>query len=643
MSCDDKNIRKKCLLKSMAFWLGSKQANQSGCVLNKLDSQHNEIVQRNRRAIEALIRICVLCGKQDLPLRGQIENDDSRNSGNFLELLKLLRAQNTDTDELFAKLPRNANYLSHESQNEILGVTNTILTDHIVKDIKHSGMFSIIVDEARDASCTEQMSICIRYVKDGCVQEHFLRFIDVHELNATSLSSTIIDFLRTLGLDLKFCVSQCYDGASVMSGHLNGVQVHVRDSCKSPCLYIHCHAHRLNLVLVDVCSDIMCISDSLALMEAIYCFFSVSTLRHDVFKQVQEHANIPVLLLPQQSDTRWICKQKGIFIFKNRFDYIVLALSHFSTFSNKGKERVEAVGLLHQMKSFSFVFVLYLLDCILPMLTITSKYMQSKDADVTSIMTLVESNVQLLMDMRNDQSHLKLVTEVSEFCKSRDISIVKHSREKQPPRLFRYFVVLSTSGSHGSRDTEVLADSNVPPFRREMFEILDKMTAELRRRFEENKVEIVACSTIHPGSANFLNYTTMMPLAQQYSYLGISLPQLENQLRVVRKMLEDIDNVSSPDDLNTLLLPMKCAFPDLLKFIQLVLTIPVSSAQAERTFSCLKRVKTYLRSTMLQQRLNNLCMLSIERELADSCLLKNLTAVVNKFAETGNRRLNLLL
>ena len=108
-------------------------------------------------------------------------------------------------------------------------------------------------------------------------------------------------------------------------------------------------------------------------------------------------------------------------------------------------------------------------------------------------------------------------------------------------------------------------------------------------------------------------------------------------------MLEDIDNVSSPDDLNTLLLPMKCAFPDLLKFIQLVLTIPVSSAQAERTFSCLKRVKTYLRSTMLQQRLNNLCMLSIERELADSCLLKNLTAVVNKFAETGNRRLNLLL
>ena len=58
--------------------------------------------------------------------------------------------------------------------------------------------------------------------------------------------------------------------------------------------------------------------------------------------------------------------------------------------------------------------------------------------------------------------------------------------------------------------------------------------------------------------------------------------------------------------------------------------------------STLKRVKTYLRSNMSEQRLNGLCMLSIEKELSLS-LLQDTSEVVDKFASMKNRRLNLLL
>jgi len=34
------------------------------------------------------------------------------------------------------------------------------------------------------------------------------------------------------------------------------------------------------------------------------------------------------------------------------------------------------------------------------------------------------------------------------------------------------------------------------------------------------------------------------------------------------------------------LLEMQCAFPDLVKFYQVVLTIPISSASAEKFFNC---------------------------------------------------------
>jgi len=45
------------------------------------------------------------------------------------------------------------------------------------------------------------------------------------------------------------------------------------------------------------------------------------------------------------------------------------------------------------------------------------------------------------------------------------------------------------------------------------------------------------------------------------------------------------------------------------------LTIPVTVASAERSFSKLKLIKSYLRSTMSQERLNGLAILSIENEM----------------------------
>ena len=55
----------------------------------------------------------------------------------------------------------------------------------------------------------------------------------------------------------------------------------------------------------------------------------------------------------------------------------------------------------------------------------------------------------------------------------------------------------------------------------------------------------------------------------------------------------------------------------------------------------MKRVKTYLRSTMTDGRLNDLCMLAIERELSHELLIDP-TAVLDKFAKLAERRVRLL-
>lgn len=83
-------------------------------------------------------------------------------------------------------------------------------------------------------------------------------------------------------------------------------------------------------------------------------------------------------------------------------------------------------------------------------------------------------------------------------------------------------------------------------------------------------------------------------------------------------------------------------FEEFKKVIKLVIVIPVFSTLAERSFSTMRRVKTYLRSTMKSPRLNNLTLLSIEREISGQ-FMDNPSAIIDEFAVMKNRRLEFLL
>ena len=57
-------------------------------------------------------------------------------------------------------------------------------------------------------------------------------------------------------------------------------------------------------------------------------------------------------------------------------------------------------------------------------------------------------------------------------------------------------------------------------------------------------------------------------------------------------------------------------FPNVWIALRIMLTLPVSVASAERSFSRLKLIKTYLRSNMGQERLSGLAIISIENEIS---------------------------
>lgn len=109
-----------------------------------------------------------------------------------------------------------------------------------------------------------------------------------------------------------------------------------------------------------------------------------------------------------------------------------------------------------------------------------------------------------------------------------------------------------------------------------------------------------------------------------------------DDVKAERENLQKLLKRKNADDLPKTLLELqsymhrlKDAFTELDKLLTIACTLPISTAACERSFSTLRIVKPYLRTTMLNERLHDLMILAIHRERAT---MLNFDAVVSRFA-----------
>ena len=67
--------------------------------------------------------------------------------------------------------------------------------------------------------------------------------------SAKGLVKLVTNSLEDVNISLDGLVSQCYDGASVMSGECGGFQALLNIHCDRFIVYIHCFCHRLHLAI----------------------------------------------------------------------------------------------------------------------------------------------------------------------------------------------------------------------------------------------------------------------------------------------------------------------------------------------------------------------------------------------------------
>ena len=154
---------------------------------------------------------------------------------------------------------------------------------------------------------------------------------------------------------------------------------------------------------------------------------------------------------------------------------------------------------------------------------------------------------------------------------------------------------------------------------------------------------ILCIETILLKASNLETYSEELESFKLSMYKNdVEIDQLSRKLPllgdVIKQALPSVKQVTTIraicDAMNTESV-YKSMLSEIHKLLRLYLTIPISSSTSERSFSALKRVLTYIRSTMSEQRLNNCMMLHIHKEITDSC---DMHEIAKEFVSANSER-----
>ncbi|XP_050255247.1 uncharacterized protein LOC126701170 [Quercus robur] len=188
-----------------------------------IEKQTSKELENNRLRLKTSIECARWLAFQACAFRGHDESLDSKNRGNFIELIKFTSTFNDKVASVVLEnAPGNAKYTSPTIQNEILHILTSDVRNAIREEIGDA-KFCILVDETRDESKREQMAIILRFVDKECfIKERFFHVVHVRDTTALTLKNEICVVLSRYNLHIENIRGQGYDGASNMRGEWNG-------------------------------------------------------------------------------------------------------------------------------------------------------------------------------------------------------------------------------------------------------------------------------------------------------------------------------------------------------------------------------------------------------------------------------------
>jgi len=320
---------------------------------------------------------------------------------------------------------------------------------------------------------------------------------------------------------------------------------------------------------------------------------------------------VKLLSLKKICETRWKSRISSLEAVRFQYPNIIEALIKLYEETDDPVTASEAKSLTEHMEKFEFLFTLVIWYDILFQINIVSKAMQSQTMDILNASKLLEKCLIFVTEYRNT-GYLTAIITAKDIAREAEIEpVFKAVRIRKKKRMFGY-----EASDEMPLDPEELFKTTI------FYPMIDTIESALKTRFEQ----LLTFNTTWSFLYNLKTIPDKDKLQEACINLEVTLTdgdkfdisgnELKQEILSIRNLLND-----SGEPLKVLQLihenKWQDIFPNLWTTLRILLTITVTVASGERSFSKLKLIKTYLRSTMLEDRLLDLAILSIENDFAN--------------------------
>lgn len=574
-----------------------------------------------RSALILLCRSIRFLGRQGLPLQG----DDHRDG----VLWQLMFERAHDRPELSDWLKRRNNWMSNTIQNEIINMFGSSIQRHISEKALCCAYYGITADGTTDSSGQEQFSISIQFCDENLeVQNKFLGFYNAPDSTAQTLASVIQDVLLRLNLPIDRLQGYCFDGASNMSGHLSGVQARLNEKCPDA-LYVHCANHSLDLVLQEAARDVRLITDVLSFVREASNTIRESSKRRALYNSLFGDKDV-VRGLQSLCPTRWCVRASAVKRVIESYQQLsdtLVTLSEDRSVRNDSRAKI--AGLANSAGCASTYFGLLVCAEIFVPCEAVAKNLQGVGVTALGANEAATILISTMQTLRSDEKVQCLLQQ------TRD-AVVKFDLD-MPIRRVRKTTSRYRHTDRAEDVTEESKETTEAAWRRGYYEAVDLISQELKRRFSQTGINIASQRErllIDASSRSLLAEPNLPALPS-----NIDARRLRMQLMMLHDLCQEksVQNVASLAAIIASAQPeTRRVFKEVEQLVRLCLCLPVSVAGSERSFSALRRLKTWLRNTMTQCRLTNLALMHIHADILD---LVDMESLVKDFClKTAERR-----
>lgn len=332
----------------------------------------------------------------------------------------------------------------------------------------------------------------------------------------------------------------------------------------------------------------------LCTVQRLYNFFSSSTMRWDIVMKDLK------LSLQSISDTRWSSKANAIKALYSHLPEVKIALEKISNdFSNP--EVVSNASSLSLQMNYRFICTLSIWNKILQSIDRINRALQKKDLSLNQAKDLIDGLGRSLQEQRETGFDLNLVEAIS-LAEKIDIEIGFHTDRIRKKR----------NDMHNSKS------SPEKPFKIEMNTVFDTLISGMNWRYEQMQTVCEDFPFMY-GSSIAIKSTEELEksakeLALKYDEdlcLHDFVAEIQNFKSISQTIIKNILTATPLDILQTMHdFGLVESYPNISIAIRIFLTLPMSTASCEKSFSKLKLIKNYLRSTLGQERLSNLAIIS---------------------------------